>query len=746
MAEQRCPMCSALNPAEADTCAACGARLKPLVAGEGHAPAEEPRAQDIPAQDEGEDSGDDWLARIRAGVRDEPEQEPEAPPESGYSESPTGSPSWLGGMRDAEDRYNQGGPDEAIPEWMDEFIAAGEEASPQPAEAPQAEPEEDVPEWLARVRARKDYQPSEEGDAGQAEDDWLNQLRSSSAEQEPSPAEPDESGLRDLLPAEEPPAEPPAAEPPPLEPPPAEPELPEPGRDLHPTPVDLGKLSDVPGVPGSPDALGEQAAQELEERGQVPASGFGIDWGEEEHPPQDEGAGDAAMPHVPALVSDESGERPIIEIDESALSSVELPAWLNNMRPEAPPQAGEAEPRPEAGPEDDLAPATLPSWLEAMRPVDTFRPEIEIEPEEVGAVESVGPLAGLRGVLMAEPVVAIPHTASAAAARLEVTERQYAQGELLHRLIEEEQRESMVMRRPGRPIPLARWIISLLMLLAVLLPPSFSRLGLQGFSHPVDIPRELVPLQNLVNSVPTDRPALVVFDYTPSYSGELDNVAGALIQHAFARGIPLVTLSTRPTGPPLAEGLLSKLGAPYAAVNGQAYLHLGYLAGGPTAVQLFAISPHDAVLTGFLVPETGAAGTLGLGPAARAAVWDHPILAGVQRLSDFGMVIVITSGTETARNWAEQTHPWIGERPLVMVLSAGAEPLVRPYYESTEPLVNGILTGLPAAMAYEELNGQQSTAGDIWDIFGSGMLFVELILLAGALYGAGAWLLSLRRR
>jgi hypothetical protein len=754
MAEQRCPMCSTLNPAEAETCVSCGARLKPLLAGDAHPEAEEPRREDFSAEDQG-DTGevDDWLARIRAGVSEpEEEPEPEEPAEPGYSESATGSPDWLGGLRDAEDRYNLGGPEEAIPEWMDEFIAAGDEEKPQAVEEEDAG---DVPEWLARVRARKAFQPEEEAPAaGDAGEDWLDKLRSAQ-EEEPAEfsaaeSEPFDSGLEGLLPGED--------EEPEEEPPAEERELPDlkpgQGRDIYPTPpsIDLGKLSDVPGVPGSPHVLGARAEEEAEEgQRRVAASGFGIDWGEGEGRPvdQEQAGGEDGEPHVPALVSDESGERPIIEIDERALDSIELPAWLDNLRlqpMEETPEEGEpAEPKDEAE-EADLAPATLPSWLEAMRPVDTFRPEIEIVPEDVQAVESVGPLAGLRGVLMAEPVVAIPRTSSAAAARLEVSERQYAQGELLHRLIEEEQRESMIARRPGRPLPIARWIISFLILLAVMLPPSFSRLGLQGFSHPVDIPRELVPLQSLVNSVPADRPALIIFDYTPSYSGELDNVAGALIQHAFARAIPLVTLSTRPTGPPLAERLLSELGAPYAAVNGQAYVHLGYLAGGPTAVQLFAISPRDAVLTGFLVPETGEASTLGLGPQARSAIWSHPLLAGITRLSDFGMVVVITSGTETARNWAEQTHPWIGDRPLIMVLSAGAEPLVRPYYESSEPLVNGILTGLPAALAYEDLNGQQSTTGDIWNTFGSGMLFVELILLAGALYGAGAWLVSLRRR
>jgi hypothetical protein len=81
-----------------------------------------------------------------------------------------------------------------------------------------------------------------------------------------------------------------------------------------------------------------------------------------------------------------------------------------------------------------------------------------------------------------------------------------------------------------------------------------------------------------------------------------------------------------------------------------------------------------------------------------------------------------------------------------MVLSAGAEPLVRPYFESTVPLVDGILTGLPAAVAYQELSGQTVDAALRWDMFGSGMLAVELILLAGTIYGAGSWLLSLRKR
>jgi hypothetical protein len=80
-----------------------------------------------------------------------------------------------------------------------------------------------------------------------------------------------------------------------------------------------------------------------------------------------------------------------------------------------------------------------------------------------------------------------------------------------------------------------------------------------------------------------------------------------------------------------------------------------------------------------------------------------------------------------------------------MVLSTGAEPLVRPYYESLDPQVDAILTSLPAAVAYEQFIGARGGAHTRWNAFGAGMLSVELILIAGAIYGVVEWLRGLRR-
>lgn len=695
MAEIRCPMCSAMNADTAEVCSECDARLTPLVIDDAGFEAQAPiSGEETPEHPTDAAADNDWLDRIRSGIGSTADPEPIEEVQESASVEDTEAPAWLGEMREVSSEDDDGPSSGEIPGWMDDFIAAGEG---------EVEDGEEVPEWLARIRARQES--GEVTEEAPQDEDWLDRLRDEEGDEQEGGAAKEREGLEDLAPA------------------PTYPD--EPKTNPFSTPVDLGPLSDFPGVPGSPDrALRRsevmQAQSEMEESSETSVP-------EEEHP-------EDGLPHVPALVKSGPREQTIVEIDEISLDSVELPDWLSELKPEMPlPGPDDVE---EGAERPDLAPATLPSWLEAMRPVDTFRPEIAIEQEDVQAVESAGPLAGLRGVLMAEPVVAMPRTSSAVSGQLEITERQYAQAELLHRLVEEEERDISLPAGEGRRFPITRWIISLILFIALVLPGSFERLGFAGFSLPTIVPREMDSFIGLVENLPNDRPALVVFDYTPGYSGELDTVASAILQHMLNRAMPIVTVSTRPSGSPMAERLLRAVSADNPLINGAHYLHLGYLSGGPTAVQLFAISPREALLTGFLLPE-------GLD---RASVWQSPLVNDVNNLSDFGAVIVITAGTETARNWAEQTHPWIEQTPLIMVLSAGAEPLIRPYFEATEPRVQGILTGLPSALAYQQLTGQPLTVESRWNAFGSVMFAVEGILIAGGLIGAGTWVLNWRQQ
>ncbi len=669
MADVRCPMCSKPNPAQAEVCQFCGARLKPLIAGEGGParPATAPKEEALP----------DWLARIRSEVTgEEPAGEEEL--------QPPAEPDWLQRLRPAE-AEEEGPPEGEMPEWLAE---AEEQA---PAE-PQAEPEQEIPEWLARIRERqKTEEPIIEEPPPPPGEDWIARLRKESRPLTPPPeaVEPSrpiskpaftiepgagDEGLEWLKPEEWAGAA--AAPKPPTPPPPP------------PTP---------PRIPPTPP----EAAPEPE-------------WFKELKTPADDN-----LPHVPALITEPEPEGEALPADFD-LGSIELPDWLSELKAEAPPP--QAAPPPEV---HDLAPATLPAWLEAMRPMETFRPVVEIQPEEDQAVEAAGPLAGLRGVLLAEPAVAMPRQVTSAVARLTVTERQFALGDLLRRMVEEEEQQIPARPAARRRLPLTRWAVALVLFLAVALP---SFIGGPSFAPPGQVLPDLPSLVQLVNALPPDRPALVVFEYEPAFAAELEAVSGPLLDHLMARGIRLAAVSTRPGGPPLADRLLRRLAAAHEGSLGQEYVHLGYLPGGTASVQLFASNPRQAVASGFLLPEE-----------APEDIWASPVLDGTQQLSDFGAVIVIASGTEIARTWVEQVHPRLGATPLIMVLTAGVEPLMRPYYEAREPQVNGILAGMPAAVAYEQANSRPQTARSLWNAFGSGMMAAELALVAGILYGVAAY-------
>jgi hypothetical protein len=77
----------------------------------------------------------------------------------------------------------------------------------------------------------------------------------------------------------------------------------------------------------------------------------------------------------------------------------------------------------------------------------------------------------------------------------------------------------------------------------------------------------------------------------------------------------------------------------------------------------------------------------------------------------------------------------MADTPLAMVLSTGADPLVRPYYETRDPWVDGMISGLPAAIAYEQINGQSRWASARWDGFGVGVMVVEITLAIGVVVG-----------
>ena len=80
--------------------------------------------------------------------------------------------------------------------------------------------------------------------------------------------------------------------------------------------------------------------------------------------------------------------------------------------------------------------------------------------------------------------------------------------------------------------------------------------------------------------------------------------------------------------------------------------------------------------------------------------WQLPPLQGVQKLSDFAAILILTDNADSGRAWIEQTGSAIGNTPLLMVISAQAEPMLLPYYDSGQ--IKGLVTGLAGGEAYAQ--------------------------------------------
>ena len=124
--------------------------------------------------------------------------------------------------------------------------------------------------------------------------------------------------------------------------------------------------------------------------------------------------------------------------------------------------------------------------------------------------------------------------------------------------------------------------------------------------------------------------------------------------------------------------------------------------------------------------------------------WNSGPLQGIQDLNNFAAVIILTDNADTGRNWIEQAGPRLGNTPMLMVISAQAEPMIRPYFDSGQ--LKGLISGLPDAKIYEQSNNRRGLAYDYWNSFSFGMLAVELIIVAGVIFGILADRLFLRKK
>ena len=411
------------------------------------------------------------------------------------------------------------------------------------------------------------------------------------------------------------------------------------------------------------------------------------------------------------VVSSEA-DSPLGNQDVDALFAVEMPDWLSQPEPASTEIPAQMEAMP-SGPVDDLAPVDLPSWVQAMRPVEAVMGDVSAVAADQ-TTEREGPLAGLRGVIPFAPIGSAQRP-KALSLKLQATAEQTAGATLVEQIIANEANAQPLKVSPFVSSQRAlRWGLTALFLVAL---GAIIGLGTQMMPVSAALPVEVSNVSNTIIALPQGAPVLVVMDYQPSLAGELEAASGPLLDQLVVLRKPSFTfLATSPNGTGLVERLLTNTRINMPAPEGLGYqadvqyFNAGYLPGGLTGVRGFTESPQSVL------------------PSAR-----------VNLFSEFAAVILITDQAESGQMWieqvtlAKQSDPALANQQFLVVASAQAGPMLRPYVLSKQ--VAGMISGLPDAARLEYVNNSRpGIVRSYWDAFGVGLALAILSIVIGSLW------------
>ena len=398
------------------------------------------------------------------------------------------------------------------------------------------------------------------------------------------------------------------------------------------------------------------------------------------------------------------------------------PNWFTELSAQEPNEPESAE-TSEAVP--SLEEGKLPTWLEAIRPMEAALPGVPTHDESDKRIEGAGPLAGLRGILPSEPDVTGQKKSPTYSVKLQVSEKQQAYTTLLEQMIQQE----------GTPRPVgvsmlyhSQRLLRILIFVILLISIGWSLFtGVRTGDLP-QFPQEVFAARTLIEDLPGGAPVLLAVDYQPGFSGEIESAASALVDHLMIKGAYLTLVSTVPTGPPQAEWLITDVNrrSSHQYQNESNYMNLGFLPGGLAGLRAFAEAPRQ------VLPYT----------VDDRPAWEGTPLKNIRRLSDYALVIVLTESPETGRAWIEQVQPVLGGRPLLMVVSAQAEPLVRPYFDGNPQQVQGMIVGLAGGASYEKMLNRAGIAAGYWGAFSLGSLVIALLILLGCVISIGRYVVG----
>ena len=383
-------------------------------------------------------------------------------------------------------------------------------------------------------------------------------------------------------------------------------------------------------------------------------------------------------------------------LKEGGAQKMEDPDWLRRIRQKHGPREGE-EQGDYSGREGD----SLLQWLVAL---------------EDGVEESEGDFEPDAGKLdkAVEDTQEVPMTSAAVDATQEITvgkrKSSRRKTSVLSISREEQSRAdqlaaTIIDEKAPRPLRTAqksyfprgiRLAVGLL-LIAILCLALFYR-------APADMPARDPAPQNLAvfewaEALPAEATLLFVLDYQAAFSAELELIAQPILEVVLRDSREISILSSTPAGGLLFDRLVdTDLRAESMQVR-----DLGYY-------------------------PVGAFGAYGLAHQAQSGwqIRNQPGFTKVLPTEPFAGIVILGDDYEGAMAWIEQLSSLMPSSPIVLLVSAQAEPLLLPYWESGQ--VVGMIGGMADAV---KLGGQTSSLPNKWQAYQMGIVMMILLLLIG---------------
>jgi len=354
----------------------------------------------------------------------------------------------------------------------------------------------------------------------------------------------------------------------------------------------------------------------------------------------------------------------------------------------APEEALETEPEPEPVREHEEAAE------EAQTPAETPEAEESAPAPKTPELEPVLEELGLAAASAAVELEEKPASSAELGADLLLLRRQKENAQILMNLIGEEGRglpPAKTQRVSGRGW--YRFILGIFLLLVLAAVLVFVPEAKPG---QVENPAPAAALKEALGRLASGDKVLVVLEYQAADSAELEQITAPVLKALQTRGVEMQFLTTHPNGLWLADALMRKADIPAHET--------GFLAGGKLGVLAAALNPDGESA---LVP------------------------AGVEKLENYALILLLEDSQMDIQNWIEQAGPWLSADKIGVLASSQNAALLLPYYDA------GQLAGFAAGTTEGRVLAQALDRTDLPSApsraFQAGLLVMIAVILLGVL-------------